>query len=139
MLDSDEKDLKDKDVDLNQKPDRAVWLDSLLYMSCSLGVGCLLFLLIAFAIVSATSSPSFETTPVQNFIIVVFILFAGAAEGPYSGAVVKTDYMFLQFFVLPVLLILLFAAGYKYRKAGWGKILGALGVCLWLLVGSGLY
>ena len=139
MSNSAEEIIKEENVDLNPKPDRAVWLDFLLYTFLSLGVGCLLYLLIAFAIVSTTSSPGFQTTPSQNFILVFIALFLGVAEGPFSGAVVKTDYMFLQFFVLPVLLILLVAAGYKYRKAGWGKMLGTLGVCLWLLVGSGLY
>jgi len=138
MAGSDEDVLKGKNVDLSQKPGRAVWLDSLLYIFCSLGFGCLLFLLIAFAIVSSTSSPGFQTTATQELVLVVFLLFAGAAEGPFSGAGVKTDSMFLQFFGLPVLLILLIAAGYKYREARWGKMLGALGVCLWLLAGSGL-
>ena len=139
MSNSAEEIIKEETVVSNPKPDRAGWLGFLLYLFFSLGVGCLLYVLIAFAIISATSSPSFQTTLFQELFIAVAILFLGAAAGPFSGVVVKTDYMFLQFFVLPVLLILLIAAGYKYRKAGWGKMLGALGVCLWLLVGSGLY
>jgi len=139
MSDSDEEVLKEETVVSNPKPDRAVWLDFLLYIFRSVGVGCLLYILIAFAIVSATSSPSFQTTPFQKLFIAVILLFLGAAEGPYHGSVAKTGYVFWQYFVLPVFLILLIAAGYRYRKAWWGKMLGALGVCLWLLAGSGLY
>ncbi len=138
MPDSDEKISKEENGDSNPKPDRAVWPDFLLYVSCSLGFGCLLFLIIAFAIVTATNNPSFHLRPIENFILVVFILFSGAAEGPYSRAVVKSDYELWQFFGLTAILIILIVAGYSYRNAWSGKILGVLGVCLWLLVGSGL-
>ena len=138
MSNPDEEVLKEKNIDSSPQPGRGGWRGFGLYMLRSITVGCLLFLLVSFAIVSSTSSPGFQTTPTQELIIVVFLLFAGAAWGPYSGGVVNSDYVFLQFFGLPLLLIVFIAAGHRYREAWWGKVLGIAGVCLWLLVGSRL-
>lgn len=59
MSDSDEEDLKDKDVDSSPQPGRRGWRGFVLYMLRSITVGCLLFLLVSFAIVSSTNNPGF--------------------------------------------------------------------------------